>query len=148
MGDVDREFMLERYRYILEQKKFLNKTSLLVVSIFQAGLGLILAGRYQIQVALSDGGVSAAFASVASFGLSFLLWVLALFSILLLGGGVVSWIGYRRDEAEIERAYLGGGRPLPVFADALKWYETYIALGIIAITLVFSFVLARLGGAT
>lgn len=138
MTSVDKEFVLERYRYILEQKKFLNKTTFVVISTYQAGLALVIAANYQLWVAFADKKLSKVFVSIATGGLMLLLWAIALFSISILVSGLVSWLGYRNDEASIEMRYLGGSRPLPGANRVFHWYETYVVLGILVVTIGFS----------
>jgi uncharacterized membrane protein len=143
---ADKEFVLERYKYILEQKRFLNKTTFVVISIYQAGLVLILTGYYQALSGGADHKIPSAFACLSSRWVVVLLWVLAAFSISMLIGGLISWFGYRADEAAIEAKYLGGGRARPSFRNLLGWYETYVVLGILLVTAGFTFFLLENAG--
>ncbi|MBS7457364.1 hypothetical protein [Coralloluteibacterium stylophorae] len=138
MTNVDKDFMLERYKYVLEQKKFLNKTTLALLAIYQAGLALVVGAHYRLWTALAEERVSEGFASAASDGLLMLLWVLALFSVSMLISGILSWLDYRHAEALMEDEYLGGSRPLPKIGRLFHWYETYVAIAILAITAGFT----------
>lgn len=144
MKNTDKDFVLERYKYVLEQKRSLNRNTFLVVSIYQGVLALVVAANYQLWVALTDARVSVEFVSMAANGLLLLLWVVAVFSLSVLVSGVASWLGYRKEESLIEEGYLGTSRPLPRLRNAFRWYETYVAIGIIVVTTVFSFFLPSL----
>ena len=46
----------------------------------------------------------------------------------LIIGGVLAWLGYRKDENDIELIVVGVSRGHPRLRDAYKWYESYILL--------------------
>ena len=133
-AEMDREFALERYRYVLEQKRELNKTTFLLVAIYQAGLALVAGANLAVRTALSKRELTDVAAEVLLKGSAWLLLAVTGFALVMLVSGVLSWLGCRREEAAIEAVYLGVARPLPTMRSALAWYETYIAIAMIAIT--------------
>lgn len=129
------EFLLERYKFILQQKQALNKTTFQLVTFFQSGLGLILSAHYVLGVAIAEKKIGVGWGALALGGVRWLLVVLSVFSILMILSGMASWIGYRKDEADIEGSFLAVARPLPSMKNLLRWYETYVLLAMCAATL-------------
>jgi len=130
-------FLIERYKYILDQKKQLNATSFKVVSIYQAGLALILGGCYKVVVAEQAGDIAEAAAAWFLSGLLLAFGILTSFSVMMICSGIAAWFAYRKDEASIELQMLGVSRPLPRLRDVFRWYETYILFAVILIAVVF-----------
>jgi len=133
-GAQEKDFALERYRYVLEQKRELNKATFGIVAIYQAGLGLVAAGELAIRGALSKGELKPNDAQVMLDGVFWLLIAVTVFSLLLLFGGIAAWLGCRRDEAHFEDRFLGGARSQPKLRNVFGWYETYFVIAIVVIT--------------
>ncbi|MBD8899023.1 hypothetical protein [Rhodanobacter sp. DHG33] len=139
--DQGGDFALERYKYVLEQKKYLNGVSFKIVSIYQAGMALLLGGCYKIVVATRGGSLSCESADLFLRGLFLLFIILTIFSILMISCGILAWLGYRRDESDLESAVGVASKPLPRFRDMFRWYETYILLVVVVVAILFGFYL-------
>ena len=126
-------FLLERYKYVLSQKQGLNGATLQIITIYQTGLALVVSGQFAIVAAVVAAKLDPGVARAGSFALFGLMSVLSTFSLLLLVSGVGAWLGYRREEAQIEREVFNVSRPAPNLKSAITWYETYFGIAIIAI---------------
>ncbi|NRQ38007.1 hypothetical protein HII36_40185 [Nonomuraea sp. NN258] len=137
------EMAVERYKYILQQihtvnenvYRFLAVYQTLTVAIATAGLALFVGYRtWRIDPAIARSGLVA------------LLWletVVAVFTVMLIFIGIVSWLDYRREECELADEFVRPGfRKQPRKSAFVRWYETYILLFIIGLT-VFLWVASR-----
>ena len=131
------DFLLERYKYILNQKKDLNERSFKVASVYQATILAIAAAQYRVITDVQDGKVFILSGSVLSWSLFGLMCLASAFFIVLLIGGIASWLKYRKDEGEIEIKMFGLARPIPKTIDYLRWYETYLVAAGIVVPLVY-----------
>lgn len=137
-------FLIERYKYVLEQKRTLNEKTFKIVSLFQVVIAAIAAGNYEVIKSTQGGEISSATAILAIHILygGFLIATIACLSLLV--GGIVSWLDYRTDESRIE-AYVHGNPKSKIKLTApLRWYETYIALTMLASIVGYSLVLPLL----
>lgn len=142
---ADRDFALERYKYVLDQKRELNRTTFSVVAIYQAGLIVVTGGHLSVRSAVAKKELSAVDGAALLDGASWLLVAITAFGVLMVLSGVVTWLGCRRDESEIEAEYLGEARRLPTWRSALAWYETYIILAMILIVVGYFVLVGSLG---
>ena len=126
-------FLLERYKYVLSQKQSLNGATLQIITIYQAGLALVVSGQFAISAAVAAAKLDNEVARAGTFALLGLMSVLSTFALLLLVSGVAAWLGYRREEAQIENDVLGTSRPAPNLTSVVTWYETYFGIVIIAV---------------
>ncbi|WHU02596.1 hypothetical protein [Sphingomonas sp. NIBR02145] len=127
------EFLLERYKYILSQKRDLNDRTFKIASVFQALVLVIASGQYKILLDISSKSISADRGIAVSWTIFLFLCLASVCYITLLVGGLYSWLKYRSDEAKIELLVFGNPRPNPTILDCFRWYETYLILaGILA----------------
>lgn len=142
VSTVQREFALERYRYILQQIHTVNENAHRFLAIYQT-LATSLAGgalalfvgyrKWQIAPETARGGV---------VGLLILVTVVAAFTATLIVVGAISWIDYRNEECDITDEIVAPGfRKRPRSNNFLRWYETYVLL-FIFISMVTMWVLA------
>lgn len=122
------ELVVERYKYILDQKRDLNERTFKIVAIYQAVVLAIAVGQFQVSSDTARTSLKPETAIVATWSLFAIFAFISVFSAVLIIGGIAAWLNYRRDEANIEIDVLGCSRPAPRFRDAFKWYETYILL--------------------
>ncbi len=120
------QFLLEKYKYVLEQKRSLNETTFKIVSLFQLVIAALAAGDYEVVKSAQSAVLSPATARLAIHVLygGFLLATLACLCLLI--GGIVSWVDYRSEESDIELAVHVVGRAKVRILSSLRWYETYI----------------------
>ena len=144
MSDCDGEkFLLERYKYVLEQKRSLNSVSLQIVAIFQAGLILVTTGAFSLSASVRMHTADVRTVRLGLNALCGVLLVVSFFCLLLLFSGISAWSSYKREERDIEARYeIFSSAPLPP-GSIWRWFETYIVLGICAVTA--SFILATEG---
>jgi hypothetical protein len=125
------QIRLERYRYILDRKKSLNENTFKIVSFFQAIALVIGTAQFAVVDRLSAGSLILNLAKTGSYGLIALMILSSLASVIAIVGGIANWMDYRREEMAIE---IDAGLPPregPSLRNALRWYETYIATGIL-----------------
>lgn len=127
----DQEFKLERYKYILAQKRSLNSKTFKVVAIYQALIGALGLAQFNVMSMLHKKSISLEIAFFSSQCLLVMLVVLTTFILFLLVGGIFSWLNYRDDEKEIEMEVFGKSRGVLSLKSIFWWYETYIIVIVI-----------------
>ncbi len=125
-------FLLERYKYILSQKQEANRISFKIGSLFQALLVPLVGLQLFIVREVTSQKLSSMLGRLASQIIFSTSMLISLFCIVMIVGGIISWVKYRDDEAEIELKVFGRKRPSPSLRDIFRWYETYIVLGIVS----------------
>lgn len=120
--------LLERYKYILDQKKNLNERTFKIASVYQVLVLAIVTGQFSIVSDERSGRLDQQIAIDASWGLFILLAIVTFILFALIIGGILAWLGYRKDEIDIEMLVRGVSRNEPKLRDIFKWYETYILL--------------------
>lgn len=126
------QIRLERYRYILDRKKSLNENTFKIVSFYQAVALIIGTAQFAICDRISTTELDLDLAKAGSYGLLFLMLLSSLVSVIAVAGGIASWIDYRREEMTIETDSGLLAREGPSLRNALRWYETYIAFGVVS----------------
>ncbi|WP_295191123.1 hypothetical protein [uncultured Brevundimonas sp.] len=134
MTDRRDQFLIERYKFILEQKRQLNANTFKVVAIFQALSLAIIGAVVALVTQLGEGKVDVHLAVYAARFCAGLMAAVGVFAALVIVSGLSAWINYRADEAQVEAEVFGSARAQPSWRDAPKWYETYILLAIFAFT--------------
>ena len=135
----DKEFKLERYKYILGQIKSLNENIYKYLTLFQTLTTAIIGAGVSVFLSWRNLNITADVARLAIRCLLGLLIILGIFSITSIAIGVVSWFDYRKEEVNLlnQVVYLGF-RKLPKLSNWWRWYETYIiALILIVIITVY-----------
>lgn len=133
MSDTTRQILsLERYKYILDQKKNLNERTFKIASIYQVLMIAIASAQFTIISDASAGRLDKGVATDASWGLFVIFSLVTTLMIALIVGGICAWFGYRKDENEIELLIAGTSREMPKLGDAFKWYESYLIVAAIA----------------
>jgi len=131
-----KDFLIERYKYILGQKKDLNERSFKIASVFQALLLLVASGQYKVVLDLEGGSIGADRGILVSWAMFAFVCIATACYLSLLLGGLFAWIKYRGDEATIEADVFGAARSPPRVKDCLRWYETYLIVAGLAAPLV------------
>lgn len=136
------DFFLERYKFVLDQKKALNKASLQVITFYQGAFASVCAGQFAVVALNSAGNLKMELARLASYSLAFILGIASLFALSLIASGMISWLHYRDEESEIESKYMEVSRRKPSIRDIFKWFETYISASIFAMFAIYIISLA------
>ena len=127
--------VVERYKYILQEIHTVNENVYRFLAIFQAVVTALVTAMLLLFVSYSKWCIAPGTARTGVRGLLALITVIAGFTILLILVGVLSWLDYRREECELTTNYfVVGFRSPPRLRNFYRWYETYIVLFIIAIT--------------
>jgi hypothetical protein len=124
--------LLERYKYVIDQKKRLNETTFKIAAFYQSIVLVILAAQFRILELSQKSEIDVELASLGTWGLFGAAFALTTLSILLLAGGIASWFDYRKDEVILEQQLGGRARDPGSFKGILRWYETYIAITMIS----------------
>lgn len=138
---MNETLLLERYKYVLDQKKNLNDATFKVAAFFQAVLLVILGAQFRILELAQKKEVTVELARLGSWGLFWAVIALGAVSILLIVGGIATWFDYRREESELELLLGGTSRHLPSLRGLLRWYETYIVAIIVTVAAAYWYVL-------
>lgn len=126
---VEKEFALERYKYILQQIHTLNENVYRFLAIYQTLAVALVGGALALFVGYRKWGIRASIARSGVIGLMWLTTTIAVFAILLLIAGILNWLDYRREECDLTDAIVRPGfRKPPQPRNFLRWYETYIIL--------------------
>jgi uncharacterized iron-regulated membrane protein len=142
-SSAEREFALERYRYLLNQINNTNENVHRFLAIYQTLATALVGGCLALFVGYRRWGIPAPTARSTMIGAISLITVVALFTILLIAAGIANWIDYRREECELtDQIVRPGFRKPPNVQNFFRWYETYIVmfiLGSIAFLWIFVF---------
>lgn len=144
------EFLLERYRYILSQKKSLNEATFKIAGIYQAAVVAVGAAQYGIFTEVRAAKLDVQSAIYFNNCVFVFFSLVTFLTVCLLLGGVFSWVDYRKDEAGIEITVFGVGRSTPAWGSIFRWYETYLTLAVVCFFAIgvyshFHFVLPLVG---
>jgi hypothetical protein len=130
------DFKLERYKYILKQIHSLNENIHKYLALFQGLLTAIIGGGIAIFVSWKKLEIDAITAKSAINALIMLFLVLSLFIFISIFSGILSWFDYRKEEVKLLNEVVGPGfRNPPTIKHFWRWYETYILLFIICISI-------------
>ena len=129
----ENEFVLERYKYILQQIHAVNENLYRFLAIYQTLVVALVGGGLVLFVGYRKWGIPTSVARSGIYGLMWLITIIAAFAVLLIIIGILSWLDYRREECELIDAVVRPGfRKPPQPRHFLRWYETYVVLFIIA----------------
>jgi hypothetical protein len=133
------DFELEHYKYILQQIHTLNDNIHKYLALFQTLATAIIGGGIWLFVSWRNLNIHADVVRASIQGLIGLLIILTLFVIISIGGGIFSWLDYRREEVELLNDVVRPGfRKMPTLRNFWRWYETYVIVFIITFVLVIS----------
>lgn len=125
--------LLEKYKYILSRKQALNESTFKIAAIYQALILGVAIAQYNVLVSMQAKAIDFRVSFLSSASLMVALVVITALILSLLIGGVFAWFKYRKDESVIELAVLGTVRAPVRFRSVFSWYETYIALVVLAV---------------
>ena len=129
---TEEEFLLERYKYILQQIHTVNENLYRFLAIYQTLAVALVGGGLALFVGYRKWGISAPTAHTGIIGVMWLVTVVAAFAVLLVIIGIFNWLDYRREECELtDAAVRPGFRQPPQLRNFLRWYETYVIMFII-----------------
>ncbi|MET8000179.1 hypothetical protein [Nonomuraea glycinis] len=129
---LDREFSLERYKYILQQIHTVNENVYKFLAIYQTLASTLVAAGLALFVGYRTWGITPAVTRSGIVGLMLLVTVIGFFTAVLIVIGVFAWLDYRKEECELtDRIVHEGFRKSPQLGNFIRWYETYIILFII-----------------
>lgn len=125
----EKDFALERYKYILQQINAVNENVYRFLAIYQTLATALVGGALALFVGYRKWGIQPSVARAGMIGLMLLTTVIAAFAILLIIVGMLNWWDYRREECELtDVAVRPGFRRPPQKRNLFRWYETYIVL--------------------
>lgn len=128
-------FGIERYRHILAQIGAANENVHRFLAIYQAIASAAVTAALALFVGYRRWGIAVGVARTGVIGLACLQTVAALFAILLIFIGMLTWLDYRREECELtDELVRPGFRKPPRIGNSFRWYETYIILFIVVST--------------
>ena len=132
-----RDFILERYRYILQQIHTVNENAYRFLAIYQTIATGLVSAALALFVGYRKWGVGAATAQGGVVGLLSLTSIVAAFTMTLFVVGLFAWLDYRKEECEITDEMVRiGFRKRPNPRNFFRWYETYVLLFILVSVIV------------
>ncbi|WP_417835202.1 hypothetical protein [Thalassospira xiamenensis] len=137
----ENDLTLERYKYILDQKRWLNQVSFRLTSMFQLIAIAIFVGQYKVILDHSNGMVSKDIAVSASMVLLLVSVMVSVFGIGMVVSGMFSWFQYKKEEVNIEILSGDLQSELPKFWNFVRWYESYIIVMMFAFPFCYFFIL-------
>lgn len=121
------DLTLERYRYVLQQVRSANENLYRFLSIYQALATLLVGAQVALFTNRKQWAIQPEVLRFGIIGLTVLVTVMALFTIMLILLGVQTWWHYRVEECDIaEKAAYPGFRKRPRMGNLFRWHETYI----------------------
>lgn len=138
-GEKAADFELERYKFILQEIRFLNENTHKYLTLFQTLATAIIGGGVALFAAWKNLKLTPEIARVGIESLLALFILLSIFVIFLILAGIFSWFDYRREECELlDKAVEPGFRKPPAANNFWRWQETQFILfvGIVAIAVV------------
>lgn len=145
-GEINNaEIVVERYKYILQQINSLNENVYRFLGMFQTVATALVTAALAVFIGYRKWGISVDTATVGVRALLVLLTVVAAFGIVLIVIGTFSWVDYRREECELTSKYFATDfRRPPRLANFWRWYETYMVLLIVSVTVALWFLVETL----
>ena len=108
---IEKDFALERYKYILQQIHVVNENVYQFLAIYQTLAVGLISGGLALFVGYRGWGIQPSVARSGVIGLMWLTTVIAAFTVLLIIAGVLNWLDYRHEECELtDRAVRPGFR--------------------------------------
>ncbi|ENU4084551.1 hypothetical protein ACFH11_000077 [Enterobacter asburiae] len=127
------DFLLERYKYVLQRKQHLNEATFKIAAIFQTVLLALGIGQYNVVSLWKQKTIDIVLAKLFTNCILAMLIALTGLVITLISGGIVAWLKYRADESDIEFKVSGTRRPEVKLKSVLRWYETYFLLIVVIV---------------
>lgn len=141
---IEKDFGLERYKFILQQIQALNENVYRFLAIYQTLTSTLVGGGLALFVGYRKWGIKTDTARSGIIGMMWLITIIAAFTILLIIAGILNWLDYRREECELTDTLVGMGfRKAPQPRNFMRWHETHIILFIIgSVVFLWVFILA------
>jgi len=135
--DTAHDFKLERYKFLLQQINLLNENAHRQLTLYQLLATAVIGAGMLLFLKWRERKLDAVDARIATRALLGLLGILTLFVVASIVVGVVSWLDYRREEAEfLNREVEPGFCSPPDTRNVQRWTEIYIGLFILVVYLV------------
>ena len=125
----DVQFSLERYKFILGEKRFLNENVHRYLTLFQTLMTAIVGAGATVFISWKKLDLGPEMARITIQMLLGLLIILAIFVILALVSGIFSWFDYRNEEIDLLEKNVGSAtHARPSIRNFMRWQETYVLL--------------------
>lgn len=132
ISEVEKDFGLERYKFILQQIQSLDENVYRFLTIYQTLTSALVGGGLALFVGYRKWGIKTGTARSGMIGMMWLITLIAAFTVLLIIAGILNWLDYRREECELTDTVVRKGfRKAPQSHNFMRWHETHIILFII-----------------
>jgi len=132
------DYWSERHKFVLQQIQISNEVPYKVLTTFQALETVVATAVVVLMVGYRTLGLDLSAARMSLGWLSLLFTAVAVVSLALIVGNVANWTHYRREECRVVRQMTGHDlREVPRFRNFFRWSETYIAMLIVVIVVLF-----------
>jgi hypothetical protein len=129
VDDFAGEIVKIRYQHILQQIQSVNENVFRFLAIYQALISALAAGQVLLFINHRRWSLSSSVTRISLAGILVLEAIVALFTVLMIVVGILSWLDYRLEECDIADVVVGPGfRKRPSTSNWYRWYETYIIL--------------------
>lgn len=133
------EFIIERYKYILNEIHSLNDNFHKFLSVFQTLATAIIGGGVAFLATWKSMNLTAMTAISILRSLEGLLILLSVFILLSLLAGMSSWFDYRKEETELlNKVVEPNFRKPPKLRNLWRWSETYLLLFLVVFVVAVS----------
>lgn len=140
--------VVERYRYILDQKRALNDRSFNILALFQALSTTIVGAVITIGFSWQKLEIEAGTARASVIALLAIHFLIAAYALMSLISGVVTWLDYKLEENRLLNDGVAG--PNARMSHPWTWFETYMIIFVLLVTAIFyvfaiGFILKKMG---
>lgn len=137
MNKLGEDFLVEKYKYVLSRKTQLNEVTFKLIALFQVVVFALCFAFYNIYATYKNGVLSKELASLFCTSIIILHIAFSMLIVIMIIGGVFSWLKYRRDENDLIKKVFNEVRDKIAIISIFSWYETYAVLFIIALGIYF-----------
>lgn len=132
ISEIEKDFGLERYKFILQQMQALDENVHRFLTIYQTLTSTLVGGGLALFVGYRKWGIRTGTARSGVIGMMWLVTIIAAFTVLLIIAGILNWLDYRREECDLTDTVVRRGfRKAPEPRNFFRWHETHIILFVI-----------------
>lgn len=130
--NLSNSLLIERYKYILLNRNQLNNNTFKIITLYQ----IILFGTFTAFYNIYQSKLVSSIKKIYCDTLMLLFFLSSLILVMVLLGGILSWLDSRRDEIQILVRVSNYKKEKISWQSIFKWYETYITFAILLISFI------------
>lgn len=130
--NLSNSLLIERYKYILLNRNQLNNNTFKIITLYQ----IILFGTFTAFYNIYQSKLVSSIKKIYCDTLMLLFFLSSLILVMVLLGGILSWLDSRHDEIKILVRVSDYKKEKISWQSIFKWYETYITFSILLISFI------------